>query len=270
MLQVCSRMRATTLPLQHINCRLIAVIGPNTAALPALKGNYNAIALSSRNAAGCPWKSVFPDASHFLAGFSLCGGSHLCPSPRNCFLHWRQQGRAARSQGRVLQQHRLQRQGCSFCPCRPSTSTSTGTSAPSRWSYTSNKLSLCAGRACSHLPPPGTIVRLRVFEWRIAAPAMDAETVKVWLDGKLVVRLQPRSPPWTPCPDSAFDLTLCRRPGPPCDPHRVHPRCTWASGAGLTFNWQPPVTVLREAGGRSFAIRTDGIVAFLRAQSPRA
>ena len=88
----------------------------------------------------------------------------------------------------------------------------------------------------------------------------DFESIRVWLDGKQVytythARTHGRRAPTTP-----FTLAFTDT-----KPHPIRIEYTHDAphfGAGLTFNWRPPIDVLREQAVAA-ASKSDVIVAFL-------
>jgi beta-glucosidase len=88
----------------------------------------------------------------------------------------------------------------------------------------------------------------------------DAESVRVWLDGKLVEDFSHAPTHGRRAPTTRFQVTF--------NDVRPHPiRIEYAHesphfGAGLTFNWKPPVAALREQAVAA-AERSDVVIAFL-------
>src|SRR5258708_27069996 len=107
-------------------------------------------------------------------------------------------------------------------------------------------------------PAPGTIGF--GFSMAHCSTCEDAETVKVWLDEKLVDDLLPPGTHGRRAPTRPFELTFSD-----VHPHAIRVEYTHDAphfGAGLTFNWKPPVDVLREQAVAA-ASGADTIIAFL-------
>ena len=88
----------------------------------------------------------------------------------------------------------------------------------------------------------------------------DAESVKVWIDGKLVEDFNHAPTQGRRAPTTRFEVTFND-----LKPHPIRIEYRHESphfGAGLTFNWKPPVAALREQAVAA-ASKSDLIVAFL-------
>ena len=234
----------STLPFSS-SVHTLAVIGPNAAALPALEGNYNAVAshpvtplaaLQQRlpghvlYAQGSPYVEGVPipvPETAFTGGLKteFFRGSDLTATPvstrsdRNIDFDW---NGAAPVPGLSEQRFSV------------------------RW--TGNLAAPAAGK----IPFAFALAHCSTCE--------DTESIKVWLDGKLVydfthARTHGRRAPTTP-----FTLTFAD-----ARPHPIRVEYTHDAphfGAGLTFNWQPPIAALREQAV-SAAGKSDVVVAFL-------
>jgi len=240
------------LPLKK-SLRSVAIIGPNAAALPALEGNYNAIAARPvtplaamearfpgrvKYAQGSPYveglpvpvpESLFSPApdrtgqrglkAEFFNGSSLSGEPVVRRVDRNIDFDWN---------------------GSAPVPGGSPTSFSV------RWSGTLTP------------PAPGTIGF--GFSMAHCSTCEDAETVKVWLDEKLVYDFIHPATHGRRAPTRPFELTFSD-----VHPHAIRVEYTHDAphfGAGLTFNWKPPVDVLREQAVAA-ASGADTIIAFL-------
>jgi beta-glucosidase len=107
-------------------------------------------------------------------------------------------------------------------------------------------------------PAPGTIGF--AFSMAHCSTCEDAETVKVWLDDKLVYDFNHTARQGRRAPTPPFDLIF-----QDVKPHAIRIEYTHDSphfGAGLTFNWKPPIEVLRQQAVVA-ASHSDMIVAFL-------
>ncbi len=233
------------LPLEK-SLRTIAVIGPNAAALPALEGNYNAIAehpvtpLAALEAR-MPGRVRYAQGSPYVDGIPV-------PVPETV---WAPAGLKAEFFN-----------GTGF------DSTPVASRVDRRIDFDWN------GAA----PAEGVSPRSFSVRWTgtIAAPAAgkigfgfsmahcstceDAETVKVWLDGKLAYEFNHATTHGRRAPTPPFDLAFADT-----KPHDIRIEYTHDAphfGAGLTFNWRPPVTALRQQAVAA-AERSDTIVAFL-------
>jgi beta-glucosidase len=233
--------------------RSIAVVGPNAAALPALEGNYNAVAahpvtplaaLESRfpghvrYAQGSPYVDGLPVAvpetlfsaeadgkgerglkAEFFDGSRFDGRPVFSRIDRNIDFDW---NGAAPVEG--------------VSP----------TSFAVRWTGT--------------LTPPiqGTIG----FSFSMAhcSTCEDAETVKVWVDGKPAYNFEHPATHGRRAPTTPFELTFTD-----VRPHAIRIEYTHNAphfGAGLTFNWKPPVEAMRQQAVAA-AEGSDVVIAFL-------
>jgi beta-glucosidase len=94
------------------------------------------------------------------------------------------------------------------------------------------------------VPAPGTL--RFAFSMAHCSPCEDAETVRVWLDGKPVYEFIHAASHGRRAPTTPFTLTF-----PDTRPHPIRIEYIHQSphfGAGLTFNWLPPADVLRASG----------------------
>jgi len=107
-------------------------------------------------------------------------------------------------------------------------------------------------------PAPGTMSF--GFSMAHCSTCEDAETVRVWLDGKQVYEFVHAPTHGRRAPTPPFNLTLSDT-----KPHPIRIEYTHDSphfGAGLTFNWRPPLDVIRSQAV-AVAAKSDVIVAFL-------
>jgi beta-glucosidase len=230
----------------------LAVIGPNADALPALEGNYNAVASHPVTPLAAleqrlPGRVVYAQGSLYVDGVPV-------PVPATAFST----SREGNTRGLIAQifngtaftgkpvltrvDHDLQFDwnGASPAP---------GVSASSfsvRWTG-----SIAA-------PVPGAIPFS--FAFAHCSTCDDAETVRVWLDGQPAYEFNHAATHGRRAPTPPFTLTFADT-----RPHALRIEYTHASphfGGGLTFNWEPRSDVLRQQAA-AVARNADRIVAFL-------
>jgi beta-glucosidase len=241
-----------TLPFSAAT-KTIAVIGPNADTLAALEGNYNAI------------------ASH--------------PVTPLVALEERMPGRILYAQGAPYVE-----EVAVPVPATVFSSTTAGDNKPGL------KAEYFNGIGFDSTPVINRIDRTINFDWNGAAPANgvssqafsvrwtgfitspaagtigfnflmahcstceDAESVRVWLDGKPVYEFTHERTHGRRAPTTPFTLTFTDTA-----PHALRIEYTHDAphfGAGLTFNWVPPVAALRHQAVEA-AAKSDVIVAFL-------
>ncbi len=243
----------STLPLNPA-IKSIAVIGPNAAALAALEGNYNAIASHPISA---PRRSPTAHAWTYPLRTRLALRRRSCRArARHRLLLDHRRSQQARTKGRILQRHRI-RQHSRLHIASTAPSTSTGT-APPQPAVSPAKLFPCAGPASSPRSPQAPSASTSL--WRIAAPARTSnQSESGWTASRSMSsrmqRTHGRRAPTTP-----FTLTFTDTA-----PHALRIEYTHDAphfGAGLTFNWIPPVAGLRHQAIEA-AAKSDAIVAFL-------
>jgi beta-glucosidase len=244
--------RGSILPLQNAR-QTIAVVGPNAAALPALEGNYNAVAaypvtplraLETR----MPGRILYAQGSPYVEGmpvavpatvFSTNLNGRSTPGLKADYFSGNILA-GAPSLERIDSAIDFDWNGASPAPGVSSDSFSV------RWT----------GSIAS--PVPGTF-RFG-FSMAHCSTCEDRETVQVWLDGKPVYEFVNAPTHGRRAPTTPFDLTF-----KDTLPHRIRIEYTHNSphfGAGLTFKWEPPVDALRDEAV-AVAKRSDVIVAFL-------
>jgi beta-glucosidase len=232
------------LPLSA-SAKTIAVVGPNADSLAALEGNYNAIAshpvtplaaLESR----LPGHILYAQGSSYVEGIPVPVPSTVFPQGLNAEYF----SGAAVTGTPVF--HRVDPAiDFDWNGATPSPSVSAGSFAV-RWT----------GAITG--PAPGTLH----FGFTLAhcSPCEDAETVRVWLDGKSVYEFVHPAAHGRRAPTTPFTLTFTDT-----NPHPIRIEYTHQSphfGAGLTFNWEPPADVLR-AQAVAAASKADLAIAFL-------
>ncbi len=242
----------STLPLNPA-IKTIAVIGPNAAALAALEGNYNAI------------------ASHPITPLAA--------------LQERMPGHILYAQGSPYVE-----EVAVPVPATVFSSTTAGVNKPGL------KAEYFNGTGFDSTPVFNRIDSTINFDWNGAAPASgvsskafsvrwtgfitslaagtigfnflmahcstceDVESVRVWLDGKPVYEFTHERTHGRRAPTTPFTLTFTDTA-----PHALRIEYTHDAphfGAGLTFNWIPPVAGLRHQAIEA-AAKSDAIVAFL-------
>lgn len=240
------------LPLKNAQ-QTIAVVGPNAAALPALEGNYNAIAarpvtplraLEMRE----PGRILYAQGSPYVEGmpvavpatvFSTTVNGRSTPGLKAEYFS----GKAFA--GNPALQRIDSAIDFDWNGASPAEGVSSG-SFSVRW----------AGFIAS--PAPGS---LRFgFSMAHCSTCEDEETVRVWLDDKLVYQFIHSPTHGRRAPTTPFNLTF-----KDTLPHPIRIEYTHNSphfGAGLTFKWEPSVDVLRDEAV-AVAKRSDMIVAFL-------
>jgi beta-glucosidase len=223
----------------------IAVVGPNAASLAALEGNYNATASHPVTPLAAlerrlPGHIVYAQGSSYVEGIPL-------PVPGTVFS----QGlNAEYFSGDALTGPPVVRRvdraidfdwnGASPAP---------GVSKESfavRWT------------GSIAVPAPGTLHF--GFSMAHCSPCEDAETVRVWLDGKPVYEFVHPAAHGRRAPTTPFTLTFADT-----NPHPIRIEYTHQSprsGAGLTFNWEPPADALRAQAVAAVA-KADLAIAFL-------
>jgi beta-glucosidase len=233
-----------TLPLPTAS-RTIAVVGPNAATLAALEGNYNAIASHPVTPLAAlehrlPGHILYAQGSSYVEGIPV-------PVPRTLFssgLNAEYFSGAAITGTPVLR--RVDRAiDFDWNAASPAPGVSAESFA-ARWTGT------------IAVPAPGT---LRFgFSMAHCSPCEDAETVRVWLDGKSVYEFVHPAAHGRRAPTTPFSLTFTDS-----NPHPIRIEYTHQSphfGAGLTFNWEPPADALRAQAVATVA-KADLAIAFL-------
>ncbi|WP_213807023.1 glycoside hydrolase family 3 protein [Granulicella sp. dw_53] len=237
------------LPLRK-SLRSIAVIGPNAAALPALEGNYNAIAAHP----AMPLMALeerFPGRVKYAQGAPYVEGLPV-PVPETVFSSgagehglkaefFNGSGLSGEPVARRVDRH-IDFDWNGAAPVEGVSPTNFSV----RWTGTLTP------------PAPGTIGF--GFSMAHCSTCEDSETVKVWLDGKLAYDFNHPATHGRRAPTRPFDLTFTD-----VLPHAIRIEYTHDAphfGAGLTFNWKPPVAVLRQQAVAA-AEKSDTVIAFL-------
>jgi beta-glucosidase len=241
-----------TLPLRQ-SLLSIAVIGPNADALPALEGNYNAIPTHPVTPLAA-LEQRLPGRVHYAQGSSYVEGISV-PVPETVFSV------ASNGRGeRGLNAEYFNGVDLKGTPVirRVDRHIDFDWNAASPVEGVSEKSFSVRWSGAITAPAPGTFNF--GFTLSHCYPCDDAETVKVWLDGKLVSDFNHAATGGRGAPTTPFELTFSDT-----KPHPIRIEYTHDAprfGAGLTFNWSPPVAVLREQAV-AVAAKSDVIVAFL-------
>jgi beta-glucosidase len=239
-----------TLPLSN-SIHTIAVVGPNARSLAALEGNYNAVpshpsfpleAIEARAhviyAQGAPLVEGF-DLPVPLTAFSTTAGGQ--PVQGLTAEYFSGAGFNAKPQLR-----RIDRAiDFDWNAAAPDPSITPNAFAV-RWS------------GSIAMPTPGTFSF--GFEMAHCSTCDDAETVRVWLDGKPVYNYVHAATHGRRAPTPRFKLTFADTRSHPLRVEYMHSAPHF--GAGLSMNWLPPIAALRDEALRA-AQKADAVVAFL-------
>jgi beta-glucosidase len=243
---------AAALPLSKA-VQTIAVIGPNAAALPALEGNYNAIA-SHPVTPLAALEARLPGHIQYAQGSPYEDGIPV-PVPETLFST-KHNGTAERG----LKADFFDGTGFNGDPILSRTDRyidfDWNGAAPVE-GISSKSFSV---RWTGSLTPPASGTIGFGFSMAHCSTCEDAETVRVWLDEKLVYTFNHPASRGRRAPTPPFELTF-----QDVNPHAIRIEYTHDSthfGAGLTFNWKPPIKVLRDQAVAA-ASHSDVIVAFL-------
>jgi beta-glucosidase len=240
------------LPLRNTQ-QAIAVVGPNAAALPALEGNYNAVAshpvtpldaLEQR----LPGRIVYAQGSPYVNGipvpvpvtvFTATIDGATVPGLKAEYFSGKQFTATP-----ILQ--RIDRAiDFDWNGASPAAGVS-GESFSVRWT------------GAIAVPAPGTI-RFG-FSMAHCSTCEDGETVRVWLDGKPVYEFIHAATHGRRAPTTPFKLTFNDTRPHPIRIEYIHDSPHF--GAGLTFTWEPPLDALRDQAVAA-ANRAAVVLAFL-------
>jgi beta-glucosidase len=231
----------------------IAVVGPNAAALPALEGNYNAIASHPVTPLDAlerrlPGRILYAQGSPYVDGIPV-------PVPTTAFLTVANGAnthglRAEYFSGKGFSGKQiLQRVDRSIDFDWNGASPAAGVSGVNfsvRWT------------GLIVVPAPGTISF--GFSMAHCSTCEDSETVRVWLDGRQVYKFIHTPTHGRRAPTTPFKLTF-----KDTRPHPIRIEYSHNSphfGAGLTFNWEPPLDALRNQAVAA-ASKSSIVIAFL-------
>ena len=241
-----------TLPLNS-SVQSIAIIGPNADALPALEGNYNAVASHPVVPLGA-FEQRLPGHIRYAQGSPYVDGIPL-PVPETVFSP---ASNGAGEHG--LKGEYFNGSSLSGNPIKTRIDRHIDfdwNGAPPVEGVSDKSFSVVWTGFIS-APAAGTID----FGFSLAhcSTCNDAETVKVWLDGKLVENFIHSPTPGRRAPTTRFEAKFND-----VNPHPIRIEYTHDAphfGAGLTFNWKPPIAALRDQAVAA-ATRSDVILAFL-------
>ncbi len=241
-----------TLPLSG-PLRSIAIIGPNADALPALEGNYNAVA-SRPVVPLAAFEQRLPGRIHYAQGSPYVDGLPV-PVPETVFSSM---SNGAGKRGLNAEYFNGTDLNSRLVASRIDRHIDFDWNAASPVEDVSAKSFSVRWTGSITAPAPGPID----FGFSLAhcSTCDDAETVKVWLDGKLVNDFTHAPTPGRRAPTTRFEVTFND-----AKPHAIRIEYTHSAphfGAGLTFNWKPPVAALREEAVGA-AAKSDVIIAFL-------
>jgi beta-glucosidase len=241
-----------TLPLSR-TLRSIAIIGPNADALPALEGNYNAVA-SHPVVPLVAFEQRLPGQVHYAQGSPYVDGLPV-PVPETNFSSMSNGAGEHGLKGEYFNGTDLNR---GFVSSRIDRHIDFDWNAASPVEGVSGKSFSVRWTGSITAPVPGTID----FGFSLAhcSTCDDTETVKVWLDGKLVEDFIHAATHGRRAPTTRFEAAFND-----VKPHAIRIEYTHSAphfGAGLTFNWKPPIAALREEAVAA-AAKSDVIIAFL-------
>lgn len=232
------------LPL-HSGLKSIAVIGPNADTLPALEGNYNGVASHPVTPLEALQKQM-PGHVRYAQGSPYVDGASL-PVPETLLPHGLRgeyfsgtDFKGAPVMTRIDRRIDFDWNGAAPAP---------GVSAKAfavRWT------------GMITAPAPGTLDM--GFAFAHCSTCEDAETIKVWLDGKQVYDFSHAATHGRRAPTTPFQLVFADT-----NPHRLRIEYTHQAahfGAGLTLNWKPPLDVLRQQAVAA-ADKSDAVLLFL-------
>jgi beta-glucosidase len=246
------RNQRDTLPLRA-SVGSVAVIGPNAAALAALEGNYNAIA-SHPVTPLAALQQRLPERVHYAQGAPYVEGLPV-PVPETS-LSSVEDGK--QHTGLIAEYfdgigfsgtpvaHRIDRQiDFDWNGAAPVTGIS-DQSFSVRWSG-------------QFIPPAAGTISFN-FSMAHCSTCNDTETIQVWLDGELKYDFNHAASHGRHAPTTPFELKFSDT-----QPHALRVEYTHSAphfGAGLTFNWKPPLEALRQQAVDA-AAKSDVVLAFV-------
>lgn len=241
-----------TLPLSG-SLHSLAIIGPNADALPALEGNYNAVA-SHPVVPLTAFEQRLPGRVHYAQGSPYVDGLPV-PVPETVFSSI---SNGAGEHGLKAEYFNGTDLSSRPVATRIDRHIDFDWNAASPVEGVSDKSFSVRWTGFITAPAPGPID----FGFSLAhcSTCDDAETVKVWFDGKLVSDFAHAPTHGRRAPTTRFEVTF-----DDVKPHSLRIEYTHDAphfGAGLTFNWKPPVEVLRQQAV-AVAAKSDVIIAFL-------
>ena len=229
----------------------LAVVGPNARSLAALEGNYNAVAsrpsfpleaLEVRAhvvyAQGAPLVEGFPIPVPLTAFSTVVDGKPAQGLTAEYFS-----GNSLRGKPQMSRVDRAI--DFDWNAATPDASITPAAFAI-RWT------------GSIAMPVPGTFNF--GFSMAHCSTCDDAETVRVWLDGKQVYEFVHAATHGRRAPTTRFDLTFADNRPHPIRIEYIHNSPHF--GAGLSMNWLPPIAAQRAEAVRA-AQSADAVVAFL-------
>ena len=223
----------------------LAVIGPNADALSALEGNYNAVASHPVTPLAAlqqrlPEHVLYEQGSPYAEGVPVPVPPTFLPGGLKAEFFSNSGFTGAPAATRMDRNIEFDWNGA----------------API--AGVSDKMFSVRWSGSLAVPAPGTTTF--AFSFAHCSTCDDAESIHVWLDGKSIytyihARTHGRRAPTTP-----FTLTFTDT-----KPHPIRIEYTHDAphfGGGLTFNWTPPATVLRDRAVAA-ARKADAVVAFI-------
>jgi beta-glucosidase len=240
------------LPLKA-SIRTLAVVGPNAASLAALEGNYNAVPSHPVTPLSA-LQSRLPGRIRYAQGSAYVDGAPV-PVPQTVFTTTE----GGRTKCGLVGEY-FSGVGFSGQPVLsridPQIDFDWNASAPAS-DVSAKTFSV---RWTGFLTPPAAGTIRFGFTMSHCSTCNDAESISVWLDGKLAHDFQHATSPGRRALTPTFDLTFNDT-----HPHAIRIEYTHSAplfGAGLTFDWQPPADVLRRQAVAA-ASASDAVVAFL-------
>jgi beta-glucosidase len=241
-----------TLPLSKA-LQTVAVVGPNANALASLEGNYNGTASHPVTPLAAleerlPGHILYAQGSPYADGIPL-------PVPSTVFSasasHPNQRGlKAEYFNGAHI--------GGSPVLSRMDSNIDFDWNGASPVTGVSGKVFSVRWSGFITAPAQGTIEF--GFSMAHCSTCEDSENVRVWLDDKQVYDFTHQATHGRRAPTTTFNLTFSDARPHPIRIEYVHSAAHF--GAGLTFNWKPPATVLCEQAS-AVAAKSDVILAFL-------
>ena len=241
-----------TLPLRP-SLQSIAIVGPNADALAALEGNYNAVA-SHPVSPLVAFKQRFPGLIRYAQGSPYVDG-YPVPVPETVFSPMRN---GAGERG--LKAEYFNGANLNGIPM----STRIDRHIDFDWNAAS-PIKGVSGKRFSvrwtgSITAPSTGDIDFGFSMAHCSTCDDAETVKVWFDGKLVNNFSHAPTSGRRAPTTRFVITFND-----LKPHSIRIEYTHDAphfGAGLSFDWNPPIAAIREQAAAA-AVNSDVVIAFL-------
>ncbi|SEG72169.1 beta-glucosidase [Bryocella elongata] len=231
----------------------LAVVGPNAASLASLEGNYNAVPSHpvtplAALQADLPGRITYAQGSSFVEGYpvpvpetlltSIAGGRRVTGLRAEYFAGKSFSGKPTLS--RIDRNIDFDWNGASPAAGMDAHAFSV------RWTGT--------------ITPPSTGTLEFGFSLSHCSTCFDAESIRVWLDGKAVYNFDHPATKGRHAPTPRFTMAFKDTRAHALRIEYVHDSPHF--GAGLTFEWLPPATALRKqavAAARS----SDVVIAFL-------